>query len=53
MLPAGGTTGTIRNAYKTDNGQVFIWAKQDRYQTIITRAATWLPGKENDWRSPS
>jgi D-alanyl-D-alanine carboxypeptidase/D-alanyl-D-alanine-endopeptidase (penicillin-binding protein 4) len=27
MMPAGGATGTIRNAYKTDNGQVFIWAK--------------------------
>jgi D-alanyl-D-alanine carboxypeptidase/D-alanyl-D-alanine-endopeptidase (penicillin-binding protein 4) len=27
MMPAGGTTGTIRTAYKTDNGQVFVWAK--------------------------
>lgn len=27
MLPAGGATGTLRNAYKTDNGQVFVWAK--------------------------
>ena len=27
MMPAGGVTGTIRNAYKTDNGQAFVWAK--------------------------
>jgi len=27
MMPAGGTTGTIKTAYKTDNGQVFVWAK--------------------------
>lgn len=27
MMPAGGATGTLKNAYKTDNGQVFIWAK--------------------------
>ncbi|SDQ01508.1 D-alanyl-D-alanine carboxypeptidase / D-alanyl-D-alanine-endopeptidase (penicillin-binding protein 4) [Mucilaginibacter sp. OK268] len=27
MMPAGGATGTLRNAYKTDNGQVFVWAK--------------------------
>ena len=27
LMPAGGLTGTIRNAYKTDNGVPFIWAK--------------------------
>jgi len=27
LMPAGGLTGTIRNAYKTDNGKPFIWAK--------------------------
>jgi D-alanyl-D-alanine carboxypeptidase/D-alanyl-D-alanine-endopeptidase (penicillin-binding protein 4) len=27
MLPAGGVAGTIKNGYKTDNGQPFIWAK--------------------------
>jgi D-alanyl-D-alanine carboxypeptidase/D-alanyl-D-alanine-endopeptidase (penicillin-binding protein 4) len=27
MMPAGGATGTLKNAYKTDNGTVFIWAK--------------------------
>ncbi|MGN8067976.1 D-alanyl-D-alanine carboxypeptidase/D-alanyl-D-alanine-endopeptidase [Mucilaginibacter sp. 22184] len=27
MMPAGGATGTLKNAYKTDNGQVFVWAK--------------------------
>ncbi|MGZ4000201.1 MAG: D-alanyl-D-alanine carboxypeptidase/D-alanyl-D-alanine-endopeptidase [Mucilaginibacter sp.] len=27
LLPAGGVTGTIRSAYKTDNGQPFVWAK--------------------------
>ena len=27
MMPAGGATGTLKNAYQTDNGQVFIWAK--------------------------
>jgi len=27
LLPAGGIAGTIKNVYKTDNGQPFIWAK--------------------------
>jgi D-alanyl-D-alanine carboxypeptidase/D-alanyl-D-alanine-endopeptidase (penicillin-binding protein 4) len=27
MLPAGGKTGSIKRAYKTDNGQPFVWAK--------------------------
>ena len=27
LLPAGGVVGTIRSAYKTDNGQPFVWAK--------------------------
>lgn len=26
-LPQGGMAGTIKNAYKTDNGKVFVWAK--------------------------
>jgi D-alanyl-D-alanine carboxypeptidase/D-alanyl-D-alanine-endopeptidase (penicillin-binding protein 4) len=26
-LPQGGVVGTIKSAYKTDNGQVFVWAK--------------------------
>ncbi|WP_428327649.1 D-alanyl-D-alanine carboxypeptidase/D-alanyl-D-alanine-endopeptidase [Mucilaginibacter sp.] len=27
LMPAGGVTGTIKKAYKTDNGQPFVWAK--------------------------
>jgi D-alanyl-D-alanine carboxypeptidase/D-alanyl-D-alanine-endopeptidase (penicillin-binding protein 4) len=27
LMPAGGVAGTIRTAYKTDNGQPFVWAK--------------------------
>ncbi|HEY9194639.1 MAG TPA: D-alanyl-D-alanine carboxypeptidase, partial [Mucilaginibacter sp.] len=27
LMPAGGLTGTIKNAYKTDNGKAFVWAK--------------------------
>ncbi len=27
LLPAGGVAGTIKSAYKTDNGQPFVWAK--------------------------
>ena len=27
MMPAGGVVGTIKNAYKTDNGLPFVWAK--------------------------
>lgn len=26
-LPQGGVAGTIKSAYQTDNGQVFVWAK--------------------------
>lgn len=27
MLPAGGVSGTIKSAYKTDSGKPFVWAK--------------------------
>jgi D-alanyl-D-alanine carboxypeptidase/D-alanyl-D-alanine-endopeptidase (penicillin-binding protein 4) len=27
LMPAGGAAGTIKSAYKTDNGQPFVWAK--------------------------
>ncbi len=27
LMPTGGVVGTIKRAYKTDNGQPFIWAK--------------------------
>jgi D-alanyl-D-alanine carboxypeptidase/D-alanyl-D-alanine-endopeptidase (penicillin-binding protein 4) len=27
MMPIGGIAGTIKNVYKTDNGQPFVWAK--------------------------
>jgi len=27
LMPAGGVAGTIKTAYKTDNGQPFVWAK--------------------------
>lgn len=27
LLPAGGVSGTLRAAYKTDNGKPFVWAK--------------------------
>jgi serine-type D-Ala-D-Ala carboxypeptidase/endopeptidase (penicillin-binding protein 4) len=27
LLPAGGVVGTIKDAYKTDNGLPFVWAK--------------------------
>ncbi len=27
LMPGGGIAGTIKNAYKTDNGKVFVWAK--------------------------
>ena len=27
LLPTGGVSGTIKNAYKTDNGKPFVWAK--------------------------
>ncbi|WP_036602353.1 D-alanyl-D-alanine carboxypeptidase/D-alanyl-D-alanine-endopeptidase [Olivibacter sitiensis] len=27
MLPAGGESGTLKNAYKLDRGEVFVWGK--------------------------
>ncbi len=27
LMPAGGVVGTLKRAYKTDNGQPFVWAK--------------------------
>lgn len=27
LLPAGGVSGTLKSAYKTDNGKAFVWGK--------------------------
>lgn len=34
LLPAGGVSGTLRNAYKTDNGKPFVWAKTGTLQNV-------------------
>ncbi len=49
MLPAGGVSGTLKSAYKTDNGKAFVWAKTGSLSNnhnqsgyIVTRKKTKL-----------
>jgi D-alanyl-D-alanine carboxypeptidase/D-alanyl-D-alanine-endopeptidase (penicillin-binding protein 4) len=38
LLPTGGITGTIKNTYKTDNGQPFIWAKTGSLTNVYNQS---------------
>jgi serine-type D-Ala-D-Ala carboxypeptidase/endopeptidase (penicillin-binding protein 4) len=38
LLPEGGVVGTIRHAYKTDNGQPFIWAKTGSLNNVYNQS---------------
>lgn len=38
LLPQGGVTGTIRTAYKTDNGQPFVWAKTGSLNNVYNQS---------------
>ena len=38
LMPTGGVAGTIKNTYKTDNGQPFIWAKTGSLTNVYNQS---------------
>jgi D-alanyl-D-alanine carboxypeptidase/D-alanyl-D-alanine-endopeptidase (penicillin-binding protein 4) len=45
LLPAGGVSGTLRNAYQTDNGQPFVWAKTGTLQNVHLQGGFFVTRK--------
>ena len=45
LLPAGGVSGTLRNAYKTDQGQPFVWAKTGTLQNVHLQGGFFVTRK--------
>jgi len=45
LLPAGGVSGTLRNAYKTDNGQPFVWAITGTLQNVHLQGGFFVTRK--------
>lgn len=45
FLPAGGVSGTIKNAYKTDNGKPFVWAKTGSLRYMHLQSG-WIETKK-------
>jgi len=45
LLPAGGVSGTLRNAYQTDNGKPFVWAKTGTLQNVHLQGGFFVTRK--------
>jgi len=45
LLPEGGVVGTIRHAYKTDNGAPFIWAKTGSLNNVYNQGGYFVTRK--------
>lgn len=45
MLPAGGVSGTLRAAYKTDNGEPFVWAKTGTLSNVHNQSGFLITRK--------
>lgn len=45
MMPAGGLTGTLRTAYKTDNGKAFVWAKTGTLSNVHNQSGYLITRK--------
>jgi D-alanyl-D-alanine carboxypeptidase/D-alanyl-D-alanine-endopeptidase (penicillin-binding protein 4) len=45
LLPEGGVAGTIRHAYKTDNGAPFIWAKTGSLNNVYNQSGYFVTRK--------
>lgn len=45
MFPAGGVSGTLRNAYKTDNGVPFVWAKTGTLSNVHLQGGYFVTRK--------
>jgi D-alanyl-D-alanine carboxypeptidase/D-alanyl-D-alanine-endopeptidase (penicillin-binding protein 4) len=42
MLPQGGVVGTIKRAYKTDNGHPFVWAKTGSLNNVYNQSGYFV-----------
>lgn len=45
MFPAGGLSGTLRTAYKTDNGVPFVWAKTGTLSNVHLQGGFFITRK--------
>jgi D-alanyl-D-alanine carboxypeptidase/D-alanyl-D-alanine-endopeptidase (penicillin-binding protein 4) len=45
LFPAGGVSGTIRTAYKTDNGSPFVWAKTGSLSNVHLQGGYFITRK--------
>ena len=45
LLPEGGVAGTIKHAYKTDNGIPFIWAKTGSLNNVYNQSGYFITRK--------
>lgn len=45
LFPAGGVNGTLRNAYKTDNGVPFVWAKTGTLSNVHIQGGYFVTRK--------
>jgi D-alanyl-D-alanine carboxypeptidase/D-alanyl-D-alanine-endopeptidase (penicillin-binding protein 4) len=45
LLPEGGVLGTIKHAYKTDNGTPFIWAKTGSLNNVYNQSGYFVTRK--------
>jgi D-alanyl-D-alanine carboxypeptidase/D-alanyl-D-alanine-endopeptidase (penicillin-binding protein 4) len=45
LFPAGGVSGTIRTAYKTDNGVPFVWAKTGSLSNVHLQGGYFITRK--------
>lgn len=45
LFPAGGVSGTIRTAYKTDNGTPFVWAKTGSLSNVHLQGGYFITRK--------
>lgn len=45
MMPTGGVSGTLRTAYKTDNGKPFIWAKTGSLSNVHNQSGYLITRK--------
>jgi len=45
MMPEGGVSGTLRTAYKTDNGKPFVWAKTGTLSNVHNQSGYLITRK--------
>lgn len=45
MFPTGGVSGTLKNAYTTDNGEAFVWAKTGSLSGVHNQSGYFITRK--------